>query len=110
MFYLGEFLFYFGDMVPVRVEKLRFVFFYDMFYLLVHIVDHLIEVLIRLNYWVVIVSRQEGVLIELHLFIIDPQIHQLYNIAKLIHTINWSIDNNAGHQYTSILLLVEIST
>ncbi len=62
MFDLGEFLFDFGDMVPVGVEKLRLVFFDDMLYLLVHIVNHLIEVLVGLHHWVAIVSCQESAL------------------------------------------------
>jgi hypothetical protein len=62
VFDLGEFLFDFGDMVPVGVEKLRLVFFDDMLYLLVHIVNHLIEVLVGLHHWVAIVSCQESAL------------------------------------------------
>ena len=49
MLNLSELFFYFGDVIPVGVEKLGLMLFDHVFYLSIHIVDHFIQLFISLQ-------------------------------------------------------------
>jgi hypothetical protein len=58
--YLREFLLYLGNVVAVRIQKLRLMFLNDVLHLLVHLIDHLVEIFVCFKHWVTRVSRKES--------------------------------------------------
>jgi hypothetical protein len=59
VFDLCKFLLDLGDVAAVGVEKLGLVFLYHVLHLLVHVVDRLVQVPIRLQHWLHAVGSDE---------------------------------------------------